>query len=72
MSDTPVNGTVAPGYEDVLDVFTRSFEHGEVGAAVRSGLRSSACSFRARSWSTISWMPTSASLISKLLVCHLH
>ncbi len=34
MSDTPVNGTVAPGYEDVIEVFERSFEHGEVGAGV--------------------------------------
>lgn len=34
MTDTPVNGTVAPGYEDVVDVFERSFEHGEVGAGV--------------------------------------
>lgn len=30
----PVNGTVAPGYEDVFDVFGRTFEHAEVGAGV--------------------------------------
>lgn len=34
MSDTPVNGTVAPGYEQVIEVFERSFEKGEIGAGV--------------------------------------
>jgi CubicO group peptidase (beta-lactamase class C family) len=34
MSDTPVNGTVEPGVEPVYEVFERSFEKDELGAAV--------------------------------------
>src|SRR5262245_53858835 len=34
VSDTPVHGTVEPGFERVYEVFARSFDHGEVGAAV--------------------------------------
>ena len=34
MSDTPVHGTVESGFETVYDVFERSFEKGELGAAV--------------------------------------
>ena len=30
----PINGTVAPGYEQVVDVFTRCFEKDDVGAAI--------------------------------------
>ncbi len=33
MSDTPVDGTVEPGFEPVYEVFERSFEKGELGAA---------------------------------------
>lgn len=34
MTDTPVHGTVEPGFEQVHDVFERSFEKGELGAGV--------------------------------------
>ena len=34
MTDTPVHGTVQPAFEQVHDVFERSFETGELGAAV--------------------------------------
>lgn len=34
MSDTRVQGTVEPGFEPVYEVFERSFEKGELGAAV--------------------------------------
>ena len=34
MSGTPVHGTVEPGFEPVREVFERSFEKGELGAAV--------------------------------------
>ena len=34
MSETPVNGTVESGFEPVYEVFERSFEKGELGAAV--------------------------------------
>ncbi len=34
MSETPVHGTVAPGYEKVIEVFEQIFEKGEVGAGV--------------------------------------
>ena len=34
MSDTPVHGTIEPGFERVYEVFERSFDNGEVGAAV--------------------------------------
>jgi CubicO group peptidase (beta-lactamase class C family) len=32
--NAPVNGTVAPGYEQVVEVFERGFQKGEVGAGV--------------------------------------
>jgi CubicO group peptidase (beta-lactamase class C family) len=34
VSETLIHGTVASGYEQVLDVFARSFEKGEIGAGV--------------------------------------
>jgi hypothetical protein len=34
VSDTPVHGTVEPGFERVHEVFERSFDNGDVGAAV--------------------------------------
>ena len=34
MGDTLVNGTVEPGFEPVYEVFERSFDKGELGAAV--------------------------------------
>ncbi len=34
MSDTPVHGTVEPGFEPVYESFRRGFEKGELGAAV--------------------------------------
>ena len=36
--DTPISGTVAPGYEAVADAFAENFaSRGEVGAAVLAG-----------------------------------